>query len=71
MIDPVTTEQLAKFMVKEMLERAEKDRLVAELTRSNGSFFTRAGLFVTQWARRFKNPSPQTPVRYRRATDQS
>jgi len=29
MIDPVTTEQLAKFMVKEMLERAEKDRLVA------------------------------------------
>ncbi len=72
MIDPVTTEQLAKFAVKEMLERAEHDRLVAEIRKSNDNFFAGAVAFVRQWTRRFRSESPrQKPVRYSPVTRRS
>jgi len=71
MIDPVTTEYLAKFVIKEWLARAEQDRLAAEITKSNGSFFTRAGAFVMQWMRRFKSAPRQKPVRYSPVTRRS
>jgi hypothetical protein len=71
MIDPMTSEQLAKYIIREWLERAEKERLAAEVSRSNGRFLNRLGAFVLNWMRRPKSTSPQKPIRYSPATRRS
>jgi hypothetical protein len=71
MIDPMTTEQLAKFTVNEWLKRAEQDRLAAEITKAHGSLLSRAVTSVLRWIRRDRNVPRQEPIRYSPVTRRS